>query len=127
MEGEILSIFKDQAEFLTAGEKQYPTADSNELDLSACLVEEEYNEWVDEEDYACCGNCNDIKEILDLIYVSAQYLNVRIGPEKAQELWDRLHENNMSKCINGKLVKRSDGKILKPEGYEKFNIGNYLL
>lgn len=121
-----MSIFKDQAEFLTAGEKQYPTADSNELDLSACLVEEEYNEWVDEEDYAYLGNCNDIKEILDLIYVCAQYLNVRLGPEKAQELWDKLHENNMSKCINGKLVKRSDGKILKPEGYEKFQIEKYL-
>lgn len=121
-----MSIFHDQAAFLEAGEKQFPTADSNELELSAVLVEEEFCEWAEEEDYAIKGSSNDIKEILDLIYVSAQYLNVRLGPDKAKELWDRLHANNMSKCTNGKLVKRSDGKIEKPEGYEKFQIEKHL-
>ena len=41
---------------------------------------------------------------------------VTIGPDKAKECWDALHQNNMSKCIGGKLVKREDGKVLKPDG-----------
>lgn len=121
-----MSIFQDQSEFLSAGGKQYPTKDLNELDLSSTLIEEEYNEWLDELDFAGYGNSNDLKEVLDLIYVAAQYLNMRVGPDKAQILWDALHKNNMSKCIDGKLVKRADGKILKPEGYEKFDIDRYL-
>jgi len=121
-----MTIFHDQAEFMTAANKPLPNADVNELDLSADLIEEEWIEWIDEEDYAISGNGNDLKETLDLIYVLAQYLNVRVGPDKAQQLWDGLHKNNMSKCVNGKLVKRSDGKILKPVDYVKFNIDRYL-
>ena len=49
-----------------------------------------------------------------------------IGPDKAKEAWDMLHANNMSKCTNGKLVKREDGKVMKPEGYEKLDLTSVL-
>lgn len=121
-----MSIFHDQAEFLSAGEKHFPTENQQELDLSATLLEEEWKEWLEEDDYAFNGNSNDLKEVLDLIYVAAQYLNVRVGPNVAEELWNALHENNMSKCIDGKLVKRADGKILKPLDYVPFDINEKL-
>jgi predicted HAD superfamily Cof-like phosphohydrolase len=34
------------------------------------------------------------------------------------EAFVRVHKSNMSKLTDGKLVKREDGKILKPESYE---------
>ena len=32
--------------------------------------------------------------------------------------FNRVHKNNMTKVVNGKVLFRDDGKILKPEGYK---------
>jgi predicted HAD superfamily Cof-like phosphohydrolase len=34
-------------------------------------------------------------------------------------LFDIVHGANMKKVINGKVIRREDGKILKPEGWER--------
>jgi predicted HAD superfamily Cof-like phosphohydrolase len=103
-----MNIFELQAEFLKAGDIEHP-AEYNE----------EYEEWTAEEPYKIDNNINDLKEMCDLIYVCAQYLNMAVGPEAATKLFLAVHGNNMGKCIDGKLVKRADGKILKPEGFDK--------
>ena len=118
------SVFHDQYEFLQAGDVETGTEESVKLAVS--LMSEEWNEWWKEPQYVKTKNINDIKEALDLIYVTAQYLNVSIGPDKAKECWDALQANNMSKCIDGKLVKREDGKVLKPEGYKKLDLSEVL-
>ena len=122
-----MSVFHDQYEFLKAGDVPVGTSDAE--DLAFKLVTEEYGElaeapYFNELDNVCCKNA--IKEALDLMYVTAQYLNVTIGPDKAKECWDALHTNNMSKCTNGKLLKREDGKVLKPEGYKKLDLSEVL-
>lgn len=33
--------------------------------------------------------------------------------------FNRVHTNNMTKVVDGKVILREDGKILKPEGYQK--------
>jgi predicted HAD superfamily Cof-like phosphohydrolase len=121
-----MSVFHDQEEFLKA-------ANSNERSLTnervaSKLINEEFEELMDEGLYFNnpSYNQNAIKEALDLIYVTAQYLNVTVGADKAKELWDLLHKNNMSKCVGGKLIKREDGKVLKPEGYKPMKIEEYL-
>ena len=127
------NVFVDQYEFLQAGD----VISNNPADgehLAFKLIEEEYSEFVhcdhylhhETEEGECGGDINSLKECLDLIYVCCQYLNVTIGPDKAKECWDALHANNMSKCTNGKLVKRKDGKVLKPEGYKKLDLTSVL-
>lgn len=37
----------------------------------------------------------------------------------ADAAFNRVHNNNMTKVVDGKLRLREDGKILKPEGYVK--------
>jgi predicted HAD superfamily Cof-like phosphohydrolase len=37
----------------------------------------------------------------------------------ADPAFNRVHQNNMTKVIDGKLKIRADGKILKPDGYVK--------
>jgi predicted HAD superfamily Cof-like phosphohydrolase len=37
----------------------------------------------------------------------------------ADPAFNRVHQNNMTKLVDGKIVRREDGKILKPEGYVK--------
>lgn len=121
-----MSVFHDQEEFLKA-------ANANEISLAnervaSKLINEEFEELMEEGFYLNnpSHNQNAIKEALDLMYVLAQYLNVTVGADKAKELWDLLHKNNMSKCVGGKLIKREDGKVLKPEGYTPFNIAKHL-
>lgn len=36
--------------------------------------------------------------------------------------FQRVHENNMTKVVDGKILRREDGKILKPAGYTKPNM-----
>lgn len=113
------SIFHDQAEFMRAGGIPFPSDRRQELELAERLVMEEFKEWQCELVY---GDINDIKETLDLIYVSVQYLNTLLGPNKALDCWNALHSNNMSKCVDGKLIKREDGKVLKPEDYKPLDL-----
>lgn len=120
-----MSIFHDQYEFLQAGDVPCGTFDAEKL--ASKLIFEECDELSLEAYYLLePKNINTIKEALDLMYVTAQYLNVTIGPDKAKECWDALHANNMSKCTDGKLIKREDGKVLKPEGYKKLDLSEVL-
>lgn len=119
-----MSIFHDQYEFLQAGDVEQFTVRAEELAYD--LIEEEWEEMRLEPTWFTEGGTNLLKEALDLMYVTAQYLNVTIGPDKAKECWDALHANNMSKCTNGKLLKREDGKVLKPDGYKKLDLSELL-
>lgn len=40
----------------------------------------------------------------------------KLNGEKA---FNRVHENNMTKIVDGKLLYSTKGKIMKPEGYQK--------
>ena len=110
-----MSIFQQQAAFLAAGDVEFPVKWDQDLDLANSLVIEEFNEW-QVEDYRTHA---DLKECIDLIYVCAQYMNQSVGPEKAQQLFNAVHADNMNKCTDGKLRKSPEGKILKPKGYQK--------
>lgn len=121
------SIFHDQQEFLQAGDVEVGTYNSEVL--ASNLIFEEFEEFSEEPHYLerrLEGNTNAIKEALDLMYVTAQYLNVTIGADKAYQCWQALHANNMSKCTEGKLVKRADGKVEKPDGFKKLDLAPLL-
>lgn len=128
-----MSIFFDQYEFMKAAGNTFPECKDRRLEtLAIDLINEEWSEFSDEPYYLSPtgkknkGSENCVKEALDLIYVTAQYLNTIIGPDKAQECWDALQANNMSKCTDGVLVKRDDGKVLKNENYKKLDLTEIL-
>ena len=113
------SLFADQEEFMKAGDAAIASTEVSAEMLAVELIEEEFEEFMDENCYLSTGNLNSLKEAIDLIYVCCQYMNTVVGAEKAQKLWDTVHAHNMSKTQGGKLIKRADGKILKPEGFDK--------
>jgi len=115
------SIFEMQGEFLKAGDVKFPDGSVDAKLLANALISEEYNEYIDEDDFNLGKKetWNELKEVCDLIIVCAQKLNIDVGSEKAQLLFEAVMKNNMDKCVDGKLVKREDGKILKREGFDK--------
>ena len=57
------------------------------------------------------------KELADLQYVlSGMVVSLGVPME---EVFDRVHKSNMSKLVDGKPLKREDGKFLKGPNYKK--------
>ncbi len=57
------------------------------------------------------------KELADLQYVlSGMVVSLGIPME---EVFNRVHNSNMSKLVDGKPIKREDGKFLKGPNYKK--------
>ena len=57
------------------------------------------------------------KELADLQYVLSGMV-VALGIPM-QEVFRRVQASNMSKLVNGKPLKREDGKVLKGPNYKK--------
>ena len=79
------------------------------------LIDEEYQEFrsaFHNELYEA-----ELKELADLVYVCFQYAeNMEWDLEEAL---DRVHKSNMSKLgLDGKPIRRSDGKVLKGPNYQ---------
>lgn len=41
-------------------------------------------------------------------------------------VWNEVKASNMSKCVDGKVIKREDGKVMKPDSYFKPDIKGIL-
>ena len=80
----------------------------------ALIAEEfkEFNDAVANEPYE-----NELKELADLVYVCFQYAeNMEWDLEEALH---RVHRSNMSKLgLDGKPIRRADGKVLKGPNYQ---------
>jgi predicted HAD superfamily Cof-like phosphohydrolase len=116
-----MSIFKDQADFMTAGGQTVIAGNGEQIILYAGLIEEESVEFfqadafIDEPNFV---SAESIKEAYDTIVVAAGYLISALGVGGAQAGWNLVHESNLSK-VSGVVEKRADGKILKNEEYKK--------
>lgn len=67
------------------------------------------------------GYEEELKELADLVYVCFQYAeNMEWDLEEAL---DRVHKSNMSKLgLDGKPIRRSDGKVMKGPNYVPPNL-----
>jgi len=61
-----------------------------------------------------------LKELADLVYVCYQ-LAAAVGWDLDEAL-DRVQASNMSKLVDGKPIRREDGKILKGPNYQPPNL-----
>lgn len=61
------------------------------------------------------------EDIVQNLY-AFEHLYAAVPPRILNEAFVRVHKSNMSKLTAGKLVKRADGKILKPDTYRPPNM-----
>lgn len=102
-----------------------PTYDRSEVpqvELYVNLIKEEFEELLE-------GHANkDVVEVADacgdLIWVILGLANTLGIPMHA--VWQEITASNMSKTVEGKVIKRADGKILKPDTYFAPNIHRAL-
>jgi predicted HAD superfamily Cof-like phosphohydrolase len=87
------------------------------MNLRFALMEEENLEYMRARSYT------DIADALgDMLYVLVGTIVEHGLADKIEAIFDEIHRSNMTKVVDGKVIRRDDGKILKPEGYEKPNL-----
>ena len=85
----------------------------DERQLRARLLEEEYDEYLEAEWK------DDIVEIADAL---ADIIYIACGTAVSygiplDRVFAEVHRSNMAKLVDGKPIRREDGKVLKPEGW----------
>ncbi len=65
-----------------------------------------------------------VSEAVDLVYVTMGLMNALGLP--FDEVFAAIHQANMNKCVDGQVIRRADGKILKPDGWKPANVLDLL-
>ncbi len=109
------SVFHDQAHFMRACGQTTTTINKAQSDMYLALIKEEGEELV-----VALQECDVVEEldaIIDLLVVIIGYGLSRGFP--MVEAWDEVLRSNMAKIdpLTGTVLRRADGKILKPVGW----------
>ena len=109
----------DVKTFMIACDQLETGLNSNQAKLYMKLIKEEFDELTD------AFNDKDIVEIADacadLKWVIEGLEHTLKLPQ--QEIWNEVSRSNLSKISpTGKVIKREDGKVIKPEGWSPPNI-----
>ena len=120
-------VFSDVHVFMHSAGQDIPPFNANrsdQSDLYMKLIQEEYTELMDAEavsdDAEICDAC------FDLMWVIVGYMKSR-GWD-CENIWDEGAKSNLSKIdkATGKVIKREDGKILKPEGWKPPDFAKFV-
>ena len=116
--------FKDQDKFMTACEQSISGYNDEQFKLYLNLITEEYNELQDA--IAAGDPVETLDALTDILVVTIGAMN-SMGAD-GEGAWREVMATNFSKIDRqlGKVRRRKDGKILKPEGWEPPKLANFL-
>ena len=111
------SLLQQAITFREVMDQPINTCEENVHELQAELIHEEYKEWKEafDEEHDGILVVEQLKELADLVFVCYQYAAARGW--NLDVAMRRVFESNMSKLVDGKPQRRSDGKILKGPNY----------
>ena len=109
------NVFADQTKFMVACDQTVDTYNEEQYRLYLNLIREEYNELMvalDQEDLV-----EQLDALEDLIVVIVGAMNS--AGFNGEGAWNEVMRTNFAKIDpeTGKVRKREDGKVLKPEGW----------
>jgi predicted HAD superfamily Cof-like phosphohydrolase len=96
--------------------------DENERHLRKTLLQEEFNEYITAEAE------NDLIEVADAL---ADIIYIACGTAVSygiplDKIFEEVHRSNMAKLVDGKVLRREDGKIQKPAGWTAPDIAGVM-
>ena len=121
-------VFTDVEVFLRAvGQNPPPFTLDKESDTSLLykkLIKEEVEEFWEAE--AVADDAEMLDACFDMIWVIVGYMHSRGW--NADAAWDEGAKSNFSKIDKetGKVIRRNDGKILKPQGWQEPNFKKFV-
>ena len=82
------------------------------------------------EEYAAAARSGDLVEVLDALADIGYILAGTIINHGMQNIYDdafnEVHRSNMAKLVDGKVIRREDGKVLKPEGWQPPQLAQFV-
>lgn len=119
-----MSIFKDQTKFMTACGQSVDFHNEEQYELYVNLIEEEVGELT--EAIAVEDKVEQLDALIDILVVTVGAIN-SLGAD-GQGAWDEVMRTNFAKInpVTGKVIKRDDGKILKPDDWTAPVLAPYL-
>ncbi len=112
------SLLQQAITFRQAMDQPLNTSDENVYELQFKLIEEEFRELGEAFIQELDGVTKEeqLKELADLVFVCYQYAAARGW--NLDVAMRRVFESNMSKLVDGKPLRREDGKVLKGPNYQ---------
>lgn len=116
--------FQDQAHFMKACDQSVGEFNGTQFDMYCSLIDEEHKELhtsLEKNDNVEC-----LDALIDILVVTIGAIH-SMGAD-GEGAWNEVMRTNLSKIdsVTGKVLKRDDGKILKPEGWTPPNLTTYL-
>lgn len=116
-----MSMHLDVLMFLNACD-QKPSIEN--ISLYRNLINEEFWEFQD-----AIKKKDDVEQLdacMDMIWVILGYCHMKGWDVKGA--WEEVSKTNLSKidAVTGKVKRRDDGKILKPEGWQEPDFSKYI-
>jgi predicted HAD superfamily Cof-like phosphohydrolase len=116
-----MSVFMDQAVFMRACDQTVGQFNRDQYQMYCNLIREEFDEL-------CASTTaeDDLDALIDILVVTVGAIH-SLGAD-GQGAWNEVMQTNFAKIdkITGKVRKREDGKVLKPEGWQPPNLKKFL-
>jgi len=124
-----MDIIGDQAQFMRACGQTVGEFNEDQVYLYEALLDEE-----EQERFEAVEDGNVVEEFdadLDILVVHIGRMLSRWHPNMIQAGWHEVMRSNMSKCVsdlegNPVVIKRADGKILKPDTYSPPDLASIM-
>lgn len=118
------NVFTDQTKFMTACDQSVDAYNAAQYNMYVDLIHEEFEEL--KEAIADNDRVEQLDALLDLIVVTVGAIN-SLGAD-GEGGWNEVIRSNMSKvdAATGKVIKRADGKVLKPDSFSPPNLEPFV-
>ena len=119
-----MSVFLDQMIFMQAADQTVKDFNQQQYNMYLDLIREETEEL-----FTAVGNNNRVEQLdalIDIMVVTIGALH-SLGVD-AEGAWREVLRSNLDKIDKdtGKVRKREDGKVLKPEGWQPPDLGKFV-
>jgi predicted HAD superfamily Cof-like phosphohydrolase len=117
--------FRDQQHFMQACDQSVDGFNESQFELYKNLIEEEFSELVTAE--ANKDRVEQLDALVDILVVTIGAIH-SMGAD-AEGAWNEVMRTNFAKIdrTTGKVRKREDGKVLKPEGWRPPNLAPFVI
>jgi len=116
--------FRDQEKFMRACDQSVNEFNKDQFNLYVTLIEEEANELADA--ITAHDQVETVDALIDILVVTIGALH-SMGAD-AEGAWKEVMATNFAKIDHetGKVRKREDGKVLKPQGWTPPDLKPYI-
>jgi predicted HAD superfamily Cof-like phosphohydrolase len=116
--------FRDQEKFMKACDQSTDNFNQDQFNLYVSLIEEEANELADA--ITAHNKVETLDALIDILVVTIGAIH-SVGAD-AEGAWKEVMMTNFAKIDSetGKVRKREDGKVLKPQGWTAPDLEPYL-